>query len=80
MQRAPSLRQEVIVNMATLGQLKQRLQQAKREVGSSQARGSRINVTSRKNIQIASNVGRDDAVEHASAVQVAPIHQDGSDR
>ena len=61
--------------MATFDQLKQRLQQAKREAG---ARGVRVNVTSRKNIQIASNVGRDNAEERASAVQVAPIQQDES--
>ena len=66
--------------MGTFARLRQRLEQAAREARSTNARGSRINVTGRKNIQIASNVGRPGASERATAVQNAPIVQDDTRR
>ena len=67
--------------MGTFARLRQRLDQAAREARSTtNARGSRINVTGRKNIQIASNVGRPGASERAATVQNAPIVQDDTRR
>lgn len=40
--------------------------------------GSHINVARRTNIKIAKNIGHDGSAAHASAIQDAPIIQDGT--
>ncbi|MCA1669898.1 MAG: hypothetical protein LC793_21420, partial [Thermomicrobia bacterium] len=42
------------------------------------ASGARINVARRTNIKVATNFGRNDSTQHASATQSAEIVQDGS--
>jgi hypothetical protein len=65
--------------MGTFARLRQRLEQAAREARTTtpSPRRSRVNVSARTNIQVASNVGRPRSTEHVSAVQNAPIVQDG---
>jgi hypothetical protein len=65
--------------MGTFARLKQRLDQAAR-VARTTARDPHINVTGRKNIQIAANIGRRGASERAAAVQHAPVVQDDTSR
>jgi hypothetical protein len=64
--------------MARLDELKQRLRLVEQEARSG-ARGTRLNIAGRRNVQIATNVGRDGAEERASwPSRRHPIEQHGS--
>ena len=65
--------------MASFQHLKQTLNEASRKATrlAESRRSGTVNVAGRRNIKIASNVGRSGAVERVTAIQDAPAQQGG---
>jgi hypothetical protein len=65
--------------MRSFNHLRQTLEEAARDVERSARSGGsgRMNVSVRKNIKVATNVGRENGVTVASSTQTTPIHQNG---
>jgi hypothetical protein len=68
------------IPVTAFDQLKQTLNDASREARrlARSRRSGTVNVASRRNIKVVSNIGRSGAVERVTTVQNAPIHQSGT--
>jgi hypothetical protein len=68
------------IPVTAFDQLKQTLNDASREARrlARSRRSGTVNVASRRNIKVVSNIGRSGAVERVTTVQNAQIHQSGT--